>query len=293
MWMTLPGNIWYLLRRWPIIPLILLTGLIVTGIFAPQIAPYDPAKQDLRLRNAPPIWNTEFYDQKSPDKRYLLGGDHVGRDVFSRIVHGARISLIVTSVALSSGLVIGTTLGLISGYFGGNVDEFIMRLVDIWFSLPFLLLAMVAVIIFGASLGLVVILLALLAWSAFVRNIRAEILTLKERDYVAVARVAGASNLRIIWRHMLPGVINTVLVIATLRVGQLILAEASLSFLGAGIPGPTPAWGVMIADGREYVQTAWWSTTFPGVAIFLVVLALNFLGDWMRDRFDPNLRQLD
>ena len=293
MWLTLPGRIWYLLRRWPIIPVIILIGLIVTGVFAPRIAPYDPVKQDLRLRNAPPIWDTGFYDQKSPDKRYLLGGDHVGRDVFSRIVHGARVSLIVTSVALSSGLVIGTALGLISGYFGGNVDELIMRVVDVWFSLPFLLLAMVAVIIFGASLGLVVILLALMAWSAFVRNIRAEILTLKERDYVAVARVAGASNLRIIWRHMLPGVINTVLVIATLRVGQLILAEASLSFLGAGIPGPTPAWGVMIADGREYVQVAWWSTTFPGVAIFLVVLALNFLGDWMRDRFDPNLRQLD
>ena len=293
MWLTLPGRIWYLLRRWPIIPVIILIGLIVTGVFAPRIAPYDPVKQDLRLRNAPPIWDTGFYDQKSPDKRYLLGGDHVGRDVFSRIVHGARVSLIVTSVALSSGLVIGTALGLISGYFGGNVDEFIMRLVDIWFSLPFLLLAMVAVIIFGASLGLVVILLALMAWSAFVRNIRAEVLTLKEHDYVAIARVAGASNLWIIWRHMMPGVINTVLVIATLRVGQLILAEASLSFLGAGIPGPTPAWGVMIADGREYVQVAWWSTTFPGVAIFLVVLALNFLGDWMRDRFDPNLRQLD
>ena len=132
-----------------------------------------------------------------------------------------------------------------------------------------------------------------MAWSAFVRNISAEVLTLKERDYVAIARVAGASNLWIIWRHMMPGVINTVLVIATLRVGQLILAEASLSFLGAGIPGPTPAWGVMIADGRDYVQAAWWSTTFPGVAIFLVVLSLNFLGDWMRDRFDPNLRQLD
>ena len=217
----------------------------------------------------------------------------MGRDVFSRVVHGARISLLVTVISLSTGLTVGTMLGLVAGYMGGHVDEVVMRIVDVWYALPFLLLALVAAIVFGSSFTLVMVLLALLAWSAFVRNVRAEVLTLKERDYVALARVAGASNLRIIRKHLLPGVTNTILVIATLRVGQLILAEASLSFLGAGIPSPTPAWGLMISEGRDYAQTAWWTNVFPGSAIFLVVLSLNFLGDWLRDRLDPRLRQLD
>ncbi len=291
---SLPKLGFYFFRRWPIISLIILGALLFFGIFAGAVSPYDPIKQDLRLRNAPPRFQDQaFYDEKSPDKRYLLGGDHVGRDVFSRIVHGARISLVLTSVALATGIVVGVALGLVSGYFGGLVDEIIMRLVDVWFALPFLLLAMVSVIVFGASFNLVLGLLALLAWSGFVRNVRAEVLSLKERDYVAIAKVAGAPYSRIIMRHLLPGVFNTVLVIASLRVGNLILAEASLSFVGAGIPSPTPAWGVMISEAREYVQTAWWTIVYPGIAILLVVMSLNFLGDWMRDRFDPRLRQID
>ena len=201
--------------------------------------------------------------------------------------------MVVTSVALFSGLILGVTIGVISGYYGGIVDEFLMRMVDVWYAVPFLLLAMVAVIIFEASLNLIIFLLILLAWSGYVRNLRGEVLSLKERDFVAAARVAGSSTFRIIFRHLLPGLINTIFVIASLRVGQLILAEASLSFIGAGIPAPTPAWGVMIAEGREYVEAAWWQTVFPGMAIFLVVLAFNFLGDWVRDRLDPQLRQLD
>jgi peptide/nickel transport system permease protein len=168
-----------------------------------------------------------------------------------------------------------------------------MRLEDVWLSLPFLLIALVAAVVIGKSFGVVMGLLALLAWSAFVRNVRAEVLSLKTRDYVALARVAGAPTTRIIIRHILPGVVNTIIVIATLRVGQLILAEASLSFLGAGIPAPTPAWGLMVAEGRDYLGTGqWWISFFPGMAIFLVVMSLNFLGDWMRDRLDPRLRQL-
>ena len=289
----LPGLGWYVLRRWPVLPVAVLILLAITGAFAPLIAPHDPIKQNLRALNAPPAWNAEWYAERPKvTDTYLLGADHVGRDILSRVIHGARISLVVTSIALVTGLIVGTTLGLLAGYFGGHVDEVIMRLVDVWFALPFLLLALVANIIFGPSFGLVIALLALSSWSSFVRNVRAEVLSLKARDYVALARVAGASNVRIIVRHLLPGVFNTVMVIASLLVGGLILAEASLSFLGVGIPAPTPAWGVMVAEGRRFVATAWWITVFPGMAIFLVVMSLNFLGDWLRDRFDPRLRQL-
>lgn len=284
---SLVGRIWEIFRRWPILPLIVLAMLIITGLFAPWIAPNDPLAQDLTLRNNPPFWDAE----EGTTSR-LLGADHVGRDVLSRVIHGARISLMVVSVSLSTGLFIGTTLGLIAGYAGGIVDEIIMRLVDVWLALPFILIALVAVVVFGASLGLVIVLLALFTWPSFVRYVRAEVLSLKERDYVALAKVSGASTTRIILRHILPGVMNTIIVITTLRVGQLILTEATLSFIGAGIPSPTPAWGVIIAEGRSYVTVAWWSSLLPGLAIFMVVMSLNFLGDWMRDRLDPRLRQI-
>lgn len=289
----MPGRCWYWLRRWPIIPAVVLCALIVAGVFAPLVAPRDPIKQNLRASNAPGTWDGRWYaDHPEVSERYVLGTDHVGRDILSRVIHGARITLVVSSVALFTGLVVGTTLGLLAGYFGGHVDEIILRLVDVWFALPFILLAMVANIVFGPSFGLVIALLALTSWSSFVRNVRAEVLSLKARDYVAFARVAGASHARIILRHLLPGVANTVTVIASLLVGGLILAEASLSFLGIGIPSPTPAWGVMVAEGRRFVGTAWWMTVFPGLAIFLVVMSMNFIGDWLRDRLDPRLRQL-
>ncbi len=283
---ALLGLVWRALRRWPIVPVAVLAALVVTGVFAPQIAPQDPLEQELSLRNAPPFWYPEGTGER------LLGGDHVGRDVLSRIVHGARISLMVVAVAAVTGVFVGAALGLVAGYVGGLVDEIIMRMVDVWLALPFLLIALVSVILWGASLGLIIALLALLTWASLVRFVRAEVLSLKERDYVALAKVAGASNLRILLRHILPGVVNTVIVITTLHVGGLILAEATLSFVGAGIPAPTPAWGLMVSEARAYVATAWWGTVFPGVAIFLVVMSLNFLGDWLRDRLDPRLRQL-
>lgn len=281
------NKIWHAIRRWPILPVVVLFVLVFTGIFAPLIAPQDPLDQTLSLRNNPPAWDAE-----QGTSLRLLGADHVGRDVLSRVIYGARISLMVVTISLTTGLFIGTTLGLVAGYMGGIVDELIMRLVDIWLALPFVLLALVAVVVLGASLALVIGLLALFTWPAFVRYVRAEVLSLKERDYVALAKVSGASTTRIILRHILPGVLNTIIVITTLRVGQLILTEATLSFIGAGIPAPTPAWGLLVSEGRSYVTIAWWSTLFPGLAIFLVVMSLNFLGDWMRDRFDPRLRQL-
>ena len=282
----LAGRALHVLRRWPVIPIIVLTFLVVVGVFAPMLAPHNPIKTSLGDRTAPPMWD------EAGSSKYILGTDHVGRDILSRVIHGARVSLLVTAISLTSGLVVGTALGLIAGYFGGHVDELLMRLVEIELGMPFILIALVVVIVVGQSFAVLLGLLALLAWTPFARNVRAEVLSLKTRDYVALARIAGASTTRILLVHVLPGVFNTVLVVATLRVGQLILAEATLSFLGAGIPPPAPSWGAMISDGRTYLNDAWWIAFFPGMCIFLVVMALNFLGDWMRDRFDPRLRQL-
>ena len=273
--------------------------MIVTAVFAPLVAPSDPRKQSLADSRHPPVWfgNPELTERditRGTEKAglYRLGADELGRDVLTRVVFGARLSLQIVAVALTSGVLVGTLLGLFAGYWGGWIDEIIMRLVDFWLALPFILVALVVAIVWGQSLMIMLGLLALLAWSPFVRNIRAEVLTLKELDYVNMARVAGATGSRIMIRHLLPGVFNTVVVIATLRVGSLILAEASLSFLGVGIPPPTPAWGLMVAEGRQWLTTAWWISFFPGLAIFLVVMSLNFFGDWLRDKLDPRLRQV-
>lgn len=281
------------LRHWPILPMAVLVLLVLAAIFAPWISPRTPLEQNLRARTAPPFWNSEWYAERPRvEGTYFLGADHVGRDVFTRILHGARVSLMVAMVALVAGTLTGTLLGLLAGYYGGLSDELISRAVDIWNALPFLLIAILAAMTLGQSVTVVMGLLAFAAWSSGVRNVRAEVRTLKSRDYVLQARIAGASDWRILARHLLPGVVNTVVVIATLRVGGLILAEAGLSFLGAGIPPPTPTWGNMISEGREYLSTAWWIAFFPGLAIFLVVMSFNFVGDWLRDRWDPRLRQV-
>ncbi len=275
-----------IMRRWPVVPAIILTLLVVCGIFAPLIAPHDPVKANLRERNVPPVW------AEGGSAKHLLGTDQQGRDLLSRVIYGARVSLIVAITVLGIAGVVGVTLGLVSGYFGGWIDEVMMRFIDLKLAIPFLLIALVVVIVVGQSFGIVVLLLAINAWSGYARLVRAETLQLKTMDYVALAKVAGASTFRILFKHIFPGVINTVLVLATLQVGNLILAESILSFLGAGIPPPTPAWGLMVSDGRTYLSSAWWIAFFPGVAIFLTVLAFNFLGDWLRDRLDPRLRQL-
>lgn len=277
------------LRRWPILPGLVLAALVFSAIFAPWIAPQAPNVQALRDRNAPPIWMAD--EEGKWTQSYLLGADQVGRDVLSRIIHGARISLAVAGVALLSGLLVGVTLGLVAAWYGGMIDEVIARAVDIWHALPFLLVAIVVVTLFGGSLTVLMGVLAMVSWAGFVRNVRADVLTLREREYVLMARVCGASPVRVIVRHILPGVVPTIMVIATLAVGGLILTEATLSFLGAGIPAPTPSWGLMVSEGREYLTTAWWSSFFPGLAIFLVVMSLNFMGDWIRDFTDPRLRQ--
>ena len=193
---------------------------------------------------------------------------------------------------MTTGVVVGTGLGLVTGYFGGLVDDVVMRIVDAWGILPQLLIIIIIVLTFGQGLFVLIGVLAMHSWTGAVRLVRAETLSLRSRDYVLLAQIAGASNTRIIFRHILPGVINMVIVTATLGTGTIILTEASLSFLGAGIPPPDPTWGKMVGDERMYVGAAWWTSFFPGIAIAMVVMSGNFLGDWMRDRFDPTLRQL-
>jgi peptide/nickel transport system permease protein len=278
--------VWRFVRRYPALPAAILLLLVVTAVAAPIFAPVDPFKSDLYARNAPP-WGFE-----GGSSRHILGGDQVGRDILSRIIYGARVSAMVMAVSVATGVTVGTTMGLIAGYFGGQVDEVVMRVVDIWAALPYIMVALVVVVVLGQKFWVLILLLALLSWPGAVRLVRAETLSLKTRDYVAQARIAGASNIRIMFRHILPGVINLVVVSATLSMGSIILTEATLSFLGAGIPPPNPSWGAMISEGRRYLNDAWWVSSIPGLCIFLVVMSGNFFGDWLRDHFDPRLRQL-
>ena len=225
--------------------------------------------------------------------KFLLGTDGLGRDILSRIVFGARISLIVSAVTLVIGGGLGVFLGLSSGWYGGWIDEVLMRLVDIILSLPLILVALVMVAAFGQSLELIIGVLAIWIWPRFARQVRGEVLQLKTMDYVSAARIVGASIPRILFNHLLPGTMNTVIVVSTLQVGIVILLEATLSFMGAGVPPPEPAWGSMVADGRDHLVDSWWAATMPGIAILFTVMSLNLFGDWLRDTLDPRLRQLE
>ena len=318
------ARVWQFNRRWPVLPGFILLLLVVTAIFAPLISPTEPdnTAQRLSFRNHPPTWGradehtgpkpvrppegassseisayNRALNNWHPESWYILGADNLGRDLLTRVAFGSRVSLRVAAIGLLSGTVVGTLLGLVAGYYGGWVDEVVGRFVDIWLALPFILLALALAVIWnrnGWDQGqLVLILIALLAWTGFVRQVRADALSVRSRDYVLAARIAGASNVRILFRHVLPGTYSTVLVVASLAVGGLILAESILSFLGIGFPDPIPAWGKSVSDGRAFIEEAWWITVFPGGAIFLTVMAFNFIGDWLRDRLDPRLRQLD
>ena len=277
------------IRRLPLIPIvILLVVLIIPTIFADLIAPHDPLKAPLGLagRLQPPVWSEEG------TFTHILGSDKAGRDVLSRIIHGSRVSMQISLVGIGIGGFIGVILGMISGYYGGRTDQAIMRVVDVSLSIPTVLLALSLAVALGPSLKTIVIVVAALLWAVYCRQVRGETLVMKEQDFIARARAAGCSDARIIFRHILPNITNTLIVLATLQLGLVILLEASLSFLGVGLSPPTPAWGLMVADGRELIITAWWVAMFPGVAIMLTVLSFNLLGDWLRDRLDPMLRQV-
>ncbi len=252
--------------------------------------------QDTRLdgTEAEILAQPNYVRQLTPDgsSTYWLGTDKLGRDLVTRMIHGARISLSVSLIAILFAGIVGTTLGLLAGYLGGWVDAVIMRLVDIKLAIPSILLALVFVAVVGPSFQTVVTVIALVYWALYARQARGETLSVKNQDFIQRARVAGASHFRVIFKHIFPNVLNTLVIVATLQLGTAILFEASLSFLGAGIPRPTPAWGVMVADGRELIVANWWVSFFPGVAILVAVLSLNLLGDWTRDKLDPKTRQV-
>jgi len=255
-------------------------------VFAPLVAPYDPFAGSLGARLVPPFW------QDGGTTEHLLGTDKLGRDMLSRVIYGARVSITVSLIAIIVGGSIGTLLGLISGYFGGRTDSVVMRLVDISLSLPTILLALVLSAALGPSFTTVLIVISVLLWARYARLVRGETLAIKERDFVARARVAGASHLRIMLFYILPNTFNSLVVLATLQVGYVILLESTLSFLGAGLARAEPAWGLMVADGRELIVSAWWVSMFPGFAIMVTVMSLNLLGDWLRDHYDPKLKNL-
>ncbi|MHB8646926.1 MAG: ABC transporter permease [Thermomicrobiales bacterium] len=275
---------------------IILFIVAIAAIFAPIIAPHDPNDQDLRARLTCPIGTSCPRYGSTPPQRitgssnHLLGTDNLGRDIYSRILYGARISLIVgiTAVALGGG--IGTVLGLVSGYGGGVIDAIIGRIADVQLAFPFLLLAILISIVSGPGLKNVIIILSIGAWVPFARVVRGSTLAAKEYEYVIAARTIGARSPAILFRHILPNVLTPVIVIATFAVAGTIIAEAGLSFLGLGVGTSVPTWGNMLADGRVYVSTAWWLATLPGVAIMLTVLSINLIGDWLRDVLDPRLR---
>lgn len=273
-------------QKVPFFPTLILAALVFAAILAPYLAPHSPTEGDIMRKSIPPIW------MERGTSEHPLGTDRFGRDVLSRIIYGTRISLAVSIMVIGVAGTVGTVVGLVSGYRGGAIDAVLMRLTDVGLSLPTILIAVVLVAVSEPSFRNVILVIALLLWPRFARQVRGETLAIKEQDFVALAVVAGRSSAWIISRHIFPNVVPTLLVICTLQVGYVILLEGSLSFLGVGVPPPNPAWGLMIADGRGFLATAWWISLLPGLAMLLTVLAVNLMGDWLRDRLDPKLRQL-
>jgi peptide/nickel transport system permease protein len=275
------------LSSYPVVPLAIIVLMLLVAIGADVVAPHDPEIGSLGLRFKPPAW------QAGGSADHLLGTDHLGRDVLSRLLFGARVSLVVGFTAVIVAGLLGVALGIAAGYLGGWVDEVIMRLTDTWLALPALTFAIFLAAVLGPSELNIVIVLAAVYWTRYARVIRGEVLSLKEREFVRLAIIAGCSRLTIMRRHILPNVLNSAIVLATLMLGVVVVTEAALSFLGVGVPPPKPAWGLMLADGKRGLMAGyWWLTVLPGLCIMLLVLAANLLGDWLRVKLDPQLRQL-
>ncbi len=274
------------MKNLPWTALVIISAMLFAAVFAPLIAPHSPIDQNLADKLLPPFW------EEGGSTKYLLGTDVFGRDLLSRLLYGAQVSMTVSASALLVGGGVGLVIGIVSGYVGGRLDNLLMRIVDAALAFPAILFALLLAVTMGQGLRTIVIAISLLLWANFARVVRGEVLALKQRDFIALARVHGCSPVRIMVTHILPNVMNTFMVLMSLYVGVVIVAEASLSFLGAGIPPPTPSWGLMVAEGRGKIESAWWISLIPGIAITLVVLAFNLFGDWLRDRLDPKLRQL-
>jgi peptide/nickel transport system permease protein len=268
------------------LPGVFLVLMIVVAICAPWIAPHDPNVGTLYDRHLPPAW------MDGGSTEHLLGTDYYGRDVLSRLIYGGRVSISVGFVVTILCGLVGTGIGLIAGYKGRVVDTILMRIVDGWLSFPLILIAILFAVMVGPSYINILLILTLLFWPKYARQVRGESLSFMSQESVNLAKVAGASGIRIMRRYLFPNVVPTVIVLATFSMADVILCEAMLSFLGVGVPPPTASWGSMAAEGRDYIATQWWLTALPGGMIFLTVLSVNMLGDWLRDRLDPRLRQL-
>ena len=264
---------------------VILLSVVVMAVFAPLLAPMDPQAQLLDRNLKPPMWS-------DGQQIYLLGTDHLGRDFLSRLIYGARISLLVGFFAVLLTGCFGLCVGLVAGYFGGKVDFLLMRLVDLVLSFPFILLALATIAIVGPSLVVLILVMSMRIWVIYARVVRGEVLTLREQEFVQAARSIGGSHLRIIARHILPNVLAPVIIIASLYLGRMIIIEAGLSFLGLGVPPPTPTWGGLLSDGKVHLYTSWWVVTLPGLAITVTVLVANLVGDWLRNVLDPRLKSL-
>ena len=271
-------------RKAPLLPFVIVLAFILVAIFAPLLVLHNPVGVNLPDIVKPPFW------QSDGSFTYPLGTDQLGRDVFSRIIYGARISFVVALSVILLGASVGTIVGLLSGYMGKRVDDVLMRLTDAQLSIPMIFLALTLVGVLGANLQNIIIVIAITSWPRYARLIRAETLSLKEQPFVDLAVVAGCKDRRILLRHILPNVVPSMIVLATLDIPRVILFEAMLSFLGLGIQPPTPSWGGMISDGRAYMTVAWWMVTLPGITLVIVALACNLIGDWFRDTVDPTLQ---
>lgn len=270
----------------PTLPILVLVAIPLLAIFAPLITPWDPVKNNLLDAKLPPAW------LPGGDPSHLLGTDRLGRDVFARLLYGARVSMSVATLALAIAVTIGSTVGIVAGYFGGWLGSVLMRLVDMVLSLPMVLIALALAIALGPSFTNMILVIGFLIWPNLARLVRADTLLLRQQEFVRYSRAIGVPDWRIILRHVIPNIVGTLLVAVALEIPHVILVEASLSFLGAGIPPPSASWGAMIADGRALIATGWWIALFPGLAIIVTVVSFNALGDWLRDHFDPRLRDV-
>ncbi|MEK8130624.1 ABC transporter permease [Paenibacillus filicis] len=266
-----------------ILGLAVLLAIAVIAVAAPLLAPHDPAQTNVARKLLPPAWSARGIAE------YPLGTDNLGRDIWSRLIYGSRVSLIVGFCSVIISGMIGIVLGLISGYYGRWIDVLIMRIVDALLAIPTILFMMLFMFVLGPGIGTLIFVIGVTSWVSYARMIRSEVLAVRERDFVRSAKAVGAGDLRIIFVHVLPNVISSFIVISTLSIGRVIIAEASLSFLGLGIQSPDVSWGGMLSDGRQYLATSWWVATFPGIIITITVLAVIFVGDWLRDWLDPKL----
>ncbi|MBS4213850.1 MULTISPECIES: ABC transporter permease [Neobacillus] len=284
---TFLQSFWRFVKKNPagFIGILLVLLSVSCALFSQWIAPLDPGKASLSSRLSPPSWADD-----TGKSVFLLGADQVGRDLLSRIIYGAKISLMVGFFGVLISMIIGTILGLISGYFGKWMDDLIMRVADIQLAFPFILFAIVIMSVLGTGIWKIILILGLTYWVGFARLIRGQVISLKEQEYIQAAKAIGGTQFRIIRKHILPNVMSSILVLGTMYIAEFILLEASLTFLGLGVDPTVPSWGGMLADSRNYVTTAWWTATFPGIAIMLTVLGFNLLGDWLRDKFDPNMK---